>query len=122
MNSEPHMHRVEMRDYSSGNTQRIGYGDSRVLVYAFCFGRMPSAWRISRGVKKVIKRHDKGSQKHVKYQASLDKVNSHLVEKRTVVGHLSDGSPMYSSYSEYESPPIWGIDLLTGKIQEEATK
>lgn len=120
MNAEPHMHRIEMSDYAGGNSQRLKYGDSRVIVHAFFFTKMPSAWRINRGIKRVIKKHDKGSLKHASYQASIEKVNQHIVREREVIGHHSDGTPITSSmFGKEVSPPAWGRDVLMGRYNPE---
>jgi hypothetical protein len=120
LNAKPHMHEVEIRNYCDGNSQRISYGDTRVIVHAWFFGKLPSPRRIERAVKKAIKRHDKGSMKHAQYQASLEKVNQHLEKKPMVIGYHQDrygkddlNRPMYSStYHNTTSPEAWGTDLV----------
>lgn len=116
MNPKPHMHEVEIRNYCDGNSQRIQYGDTRVIVHAFFFGRLPSPRRIDRAVRKAVKRHDKGSIKHAKYEASLQKINQHI-KKEPERTYDSNGNVTYESnvYFRTISPDRWASELMKAK-------
>lgn len=60
MNEQPHIHTVEIKDHLHYWT--VAYGDQVMFPEKpWFFKRWRSQWRLARAIRRVIKRHDRGS-------------------------------------------------------------
>lgn len=125
MNEKPHLHELEIHTGrgSSDNGVQVRYGDTAKNLTAF-FGRQPSAKRVERASRKVVLRHDRGSKKLAVYGETAALINNNLKKTPMIIGYENgaSGEPIYSDrYYSTKSPEVWGSDILSGAVKEEAT-
>lgn len=97
MNAQPHTHEVRI------NGDYVHYGDTCIHMIRW-FGRRPTAARWDRLVRRVIRRHDRGTLKAAREAAAQREVQSEYNDRLIIASPYAGGC--------YTALDSWGTDVL----------